>query len=153
MEEKVTGNRGMTVQGKWFNQVKELLAQKGISSRQPGVEDEAIRFDWGNGHVLRLGVDGVLTCSLNVDLEELRTLISGDTTEDLSDDELCRVARQELRPFLDRYRSKLRQAGFEEGVESDHDRYAVVFTKPLAGTTPQEAGDVVTWCREVLVTA
>ncbi len=143
----------MTVQEEWLNRVKELLAQKGISSHQPGAEDGAIHFDWESDHVLRLGADGVLTCSFNVDLEELRTLISGDTTEDLSEDELCRVARQELRPLLDRYRWKFRQAGFEEGVESAHDQYAVVFTKPLAGTTPQEASDVMTWCREVLITA
>lgn len=141
----------MTPQEGWFNQVRELLAQKGISSQQTGREEGAIHFDWDEGHALSLGADGVLTCSFKVDLEELRILISGDTTEDLSEDELCRVAREELRPFLDRYRWKFRQAGFEEGIQSDHDQYAVVFTKPLLGATPQEASDVLKWCREVLM--
>lgn len=143
----------MTSQEDWLKQVKRLLAQKGLSSHRTGTVDGPIHFDWDEGHALCLGADGMLTCSFKVDLEELRTLISGDTTEDLSEDELCRVAREELRPRLDRYRWKLRQAGFEEGVESDHDQYAVVFTRPLAGTTPQEASDVLEWCREVLITA
>ncbi len=143
----------MILQEDWLNQVKRLLVQKGISSHQTATEDGAIHFDWEEGHDLHLGTDGMLTCSFKVDLEELRTLISGDTTEDLSEDELCRVAREELRPCLDRYRWKLRQAGFQESVESDRDQYAIVFTKPLAAITPQEASDVVTWCREVLITA
>ena len=140
----------MILQQDWLKQVKGLLGQKGVSSYPPGTEDGAIHFDWEEGYDLHLEADGILTCSFRADLEELRTLISGDTTEDLSEDELCRVAREELRPFLNRYRLKFRQAGFEEGVGSDHNQYAVVFTKPLAGTTPQEASDVLKWCKDSL---
>jgi hypothetical protein len=151
MEEKGAGSRSVTSQENWLNQVKGILTQEGMFSRQTDTVERAIHFEWDEGHILHLGTDRVLTCSFKVDLEDIRTLIAGDTTEDLSEDELCRVAREELRPFLDRYRWKLRQAGFEESIESDHEQYAIVFTKPLTEVTPQEASEILKWCREVLM--
>jgi hypothetical protein len=141
----------MTSKQDWLKQVRILLDQEGVSVQETGTEDGEIYFGWNEACALHLGADEVLTCSFKVDLEEIRTLISGDTTEDLSEDELCRVAREELRPFVDRYRRKLRQAGFEETIESDHDQYAIIFTKPLTGSTPQEAHDVLKWCRQSLI--
>jgi len=135
----------------WLRQVKALLDREGIPVLETGADDEEIYFGWDEGCALHLGADGVLTCSFKVDLEEIRTLISGDTTEDLSEDELCRVAREELRPVVDQHRWKFRQAGFEEGIESDRDQYVIVFSKPLVGTTPQETFDVLKWCRQSLI--
>ena len=141
----------MTSKQDWLKQVKALLEQEGISVPEADTDDGEIYFGWSEGCALHLGADEVLTCSFKADLEEIRTLISGDTTEDLSEDELCRVAREELRPVVDRYRRKLRQTGFEETIESDHDQYVIIFTKPLTGTTPQEARDVLKWCRQSLI--
>ena len=141
----------MTLKQDWLRQVKALLDQEGISVQETGTDEGAVYFGWDEGCALHLGADGVLTCSFKIDLEDLRTLISGDTTEDLSEDELCRVAREELRPVVDRHRWRFRQAGFEEGIESDRDQYAIVFTKPLIETTPQEARDVLKWCQQSLI--
>ncbi|MGH7273447.1 MAG: hypothetical protein ACREIQ_03160 [Nitrospiria bacterium] len=140
----------MTSKQDWLTEVKNSLGQRGISPRGSDAGDGSIDFTWEDGYALHLGTDGILTCSFKVDLEEIRMLVSGDTTEDLSEDELCRVAREELRPRVDRYRRRFIQIGFEEGVESDGNQYAIVFTKPLMGTTPQEAGDVLKWCQETL---
>ena len=140
----------MTLRQDWLRQVKGLLDQEGIPVQESDKHNGDIYFGWGEDCVLRMGDNGVLTCSFKVDLEEIRTLISGDTTEDLSEDELCRVAREELRPVVDRHRRSFRQAGFEEAIESDHDRYAIVFTKSLMGTTPEEASGVLKWCRQSL---
>jgi hypothetical protein len=140
----------MTLSQEWLRQVKVLLDQEGISVQESNKDHEEIYFGWGEVCALQLGGNGVLTCSFKVDLEEIRTLISDDTTEDLSEDELCRVAREELRPVVDRYRWEFRKAGFEEAIESDHNQYAIVFTRSLMGTTPQEARDVLKWCQQSL---
>ena len=131
----------MTSKEDWLRDVKNSLGQRGMSLREYDAGDGSIQFTWEDDYALHLGTDGILTCSFKVDLEEIRMLVSGDTTEDLSEDELCRVAREELRPTVDRHRRRLMQAGFEEGVESDRDQYAIVFTKSLAGMTPHEAGE------------
>ena len=133
----------MTPQNDWLREVKKSLDQRGISPQESDAEDGSIDFRWEDGYALHLGTDGILTCSFKVDLEEIRMLVSGDTTEDLSEDELCRVAREELRPRVDRYRRKFMQTGFEEGVESDGDQYAIVFTKSLDGMTPHEASEAL----------
>ena len=143
----------MTPQQDWLKEVKETLDQSGISLRASDAGDGSIEFTWEEGCALHLGADGVLTCSFKVDLEEIRMLVSGDTTEDLSEDELCRVAREELRPTVDRYRRRFMQAGFEEGIESDRDEYGIVFTKSLAGMTPHEASGALMWCRESFISA
>ena len=140
----------MTPQQDWLREVKKSLDQIGMSPQESKAGDGSIDFTWEEGSVLHLGTDGILTCSFKVDLEEIRMLVSGDSTEDLSEDELCRVAREELRPMVDRYRRKFMQASFDEGVESNRDQYAIVFTKSLAGMTPHDASDALKWCRESL---
>lgn len=132
----------------WLREVKGLLDQAGVSVEKAGTEDGSINFEAKDGGALRLGPDGILTCSFTADLEEIRTMISGDTTEDLSEDELCRVAREELRPVVDRHRRRFIQAGFEEGIESDHEQYSIVFTRTLTGAAPQVVSDVLKWCRD-----
>jgi hypothetical protein len=143
----------MTVPQDWMSEIRNTLKQIGLSWEDAGPENGSIALEGKEGYGLSITPDGVLTCSFKVDLEELRMLISGDTTEDLSDDELGRVARQELRSVVDRQRPKFRKAGFEEGVEADHDEYAITFKKNLTGTTPQVACDMIKWCREALISA
>ena len=143
----------MTPQQDWLREVKKSLDQIGMSPQESKAGDGSIDFAWVEGSVLHLGTDGILTCSFKVDLEEIRMLVSGDSTEDLSEDELCRVAREELRPMVDQYRRRFMQAGFEEGVESDRDQYAIVFTKSFAGMTPHEASDALKWCLDSFISA
>jgi len=131
----------MTPRQDWLREVKTSLGQRGVSPRESEAGDGSIDFTWEESFALHLGTNGILTCSFKVDMEEIRMLVSGDTTEDLSEDELCRVAREELRPMVDRYRRRFMQTGFEEGVESDRDQYAIVFTKSLSGMTPHEASE------------
>ena len=64
-------------------------------------------------------------------MEELRILLAGSTPEDISEDELQRVARDQLRPVTQKYRSSLRGSGFEETVETTEQHYAISFEKTI----------------------
>jgi len=69
--------------------------------------------------------DGRFACQFGVDIEEMRSLLTGDQTEDMQDDELVRVVRYHLKPIVDRYRALLLKEGLEEGVDATPHYYAM----------------------------
>lgn len=83
--------------------------------------------------------DGRFACQFGVDIEEMRSLLTGDQTEDMQDDELVRVVRYHLKPIVDRYRALLLKEGLEEGVDATPHYYAITFHKQLDLSQPQKA--------------
>ena len=135
----------------WLNQIESQLARTGCTVKR---EDHRLRIPLGDGpSCLILTAERDLIYQLEADLEEVRMMISGDTTEDLSEDELCRVAREELRPFIRRHQSQLIRADFQEGIVSDQAMYAVTFTKSFKDASPEQAIEAVRWCLKTLVPA
>jgi hypothetical protein len=90
--------------------------------------------------------DGRLACQFGVDMEEMRSLLTGDQTEDMADDELVRVARYHLKPIVDRYRAALLREGLEETAEATSDHYAIVFQTVLDLSSPQQVAHKVARC-------
>ena len=86
--------------------------------------------------LVELYSDGRLSCQFGVDMEELRTLLAGDTTEDIAEDELQRVARDHLRPLCHKYRPILINNGFEETIDVTEDYYAISFVKSVDLSDP-----------------
>jgi len=132
----------------WLDQIESDLVRAGCALKR---EDNHLRIPIATGpSFLIITTERDLIYQLEADLEEVRMMISGDTTEDLSEDELCRVAREELRPFIRRHQSKLIQADFQESVVSDQALYAVTFTKSLKESSPEQAMDAIRWCLKTL---
>ena len=132
----------------WLDQIESDLVRAGCTVRR---EDHHLRIPLATGSsFLIITTERDLIYQLETDLEEVRMMISGDTTEDLSEDELCRVAREELRPFIRRNQSKLVQADFQENVVSDQALYAVTFTKSLKESSPEQAMEEIRWCLKTL---
>ncbi|HUJ79418.1 MAG TPA: hypothetical protein VLY45_03770 [Nitrospiria bacterium] len=96
-------------------------------------------------YLIEVAPDGV-RCLFGVDMEELRLLVSGSGNEDLGEDELQRVAREQVRPLVRRYQPIFAAAGFQEEVVVDAGSYAVAFVKPTAGFSPSAIVEVVRWC-------
>lgn len=90
--------------------------------------------------------DGRLACQFGVDMEEMRSLLTGSQTEDMADDELVYVARYHLKPIVDRYRPGLLREGLEECVEATPDHYAIVFQTVLDLSSPQRVAHKVARC-------
>jgi len=103
--------RGDTTSEK-MDPLKTLLSQSKMAFEETGRGDGSLAIEAdGAEYLLELCADGKLLCQFGVDLDELRGMISGGTTEDLSDDELQRSAREHLRPIVTKYRGKLIAAG------------------------------------------
>ena len=112
----------------------------------------AIAMDLGgSGWMLELQPVERLLCQVGVDMEELRTLLSGDTAEDLSPDELQRVAKDHLRPSVRRYKSKLLEAGFYEGTETEEEFMAITFERSIDFQDPAYINETIEWCRNTIV--
>lgn len=132
----------------WLDQIETELMKTGRDIKR---ESDHIRIAMGEGpSSLILTAGHHLIYQLETDLETVRMMVSGDTTEDLSDDELCRVAREELRPFIRRYQSQLLRADFKEKIVTDQALYAVTFTKELKEATPDETIEAIQWCLKTL---
>jgi hypothetical protein len=112
----------------------------------------AIAMDIGeSGWMLELQPIERLLCQVGVDMEELRTLLSGNTAEDLSPDELQCVARDYLRPSVRRYKSKLVEVGFEERTEVEKEFTAITFERTIDFQDPVEIKKIIEWCRKAIV--
>ncbi|HIA13571.1 MAG TPA: hypothetical protein EYN18_04015 [Nitrospirales bacterium] len=112
----------------------------------------AIAMELGeSGWMLELQPVARLLCQVGVDIEELRTLLSGNTAEDLSSDELQRVAKDHLRPSVRRYKAKLVEAGFAEGTEVEEEFMAITFEREIDFHDPAEINETIQWCRKVIV--
>lgn len=132
----------------WLDQIESHLVRTGCNVKR---ESNHLRIPLTDGpSCLILTAERDLIYQLETDLEEVRMMISGDTTEDLSEDELCRVAREELRPFIRRHQSQLIRNDFQEGIMSDQAMYAVTFTKSLKEASPEQAVEAVQWCLKTL---
>ncbi len=81
--------------------------------------------------LVELFSDGRFAVQFGVDMEEMRSLLTGDQTEDMADDELVRVARYHLKNQLDRFRPVMLAQGLVEGEDATEDYYAVTLETTL----------------------
>ena len=144
--------RGDTTSEK-MDPLKTLLSQSKMAFEETGRGDGSLAIEAdGAEYLLELCADGKLLCQFGVDLDELRGMISGGTTEDLSDDELQRSAREHLRPIVTKYRGKLIAAGFEEAIEANEEYYAITFKKRLDLARPDQIVETLKWCARLTQT-
>jgi hypothetical protein len=114
-----------------WSMLRSRLAQAGLAFEEDAAADRLLLARDDLAGLVELCADGRLIVLFGVDMDELRTLVSGDATEDLSDDELARVARDQLRPTVNAHKPWLKSDGFEEGIDASADHYAITFTKAL----------------------
>lgn len=109
----------------------------------------ALLMDLGSdGWLLELTPDGRLLCQMGVDINEIMSLMSGGTPEDLGTDEVAKQAKYYLQPAVAKYRPALRGAGFEETTEMTEEYVATTFQKPVDFQKPDEIAQILQWCRK-----
>jgi hypothetical protein len=111
----------------------------------------ALSFEAAKGECL-VEVDpaGRVLCQFGIDLDELRDLIAGASTEDLGDDELQRAARYHLQTLCQPYQNKLKAAGFEEEYDVTDEHAVISFTHPVDATRPDGVLPVLQRCVDLL---
>ncbi len=108
----------------------------------------ALLMDLGNeGWLLELTPDGRVLCQMGMAIDDIKCLMSEGTPEDLGTDEVAKQAKYYLQPAVAKFRSVLREAGFEETTEMTEEYVATTFSKAVDYRKPDEVEKAVQWCR------
>ena len=101
----------------------------------------------GDGWLLEITPDGRLLCQVGMALDDVKTLMSEGTPEDLGTDEVAKQAKWYLQSAVAKYRPVLRGAGFEETSAMTEDYVATMFQKAVDFRKPDDIERAVQWCR------
>jgi hypothetical protein len=98
------------------------------------------------GWLLEVRPDGRVLCQYGVALDEVSTLMSEGTPEDLGTDEVAKQAKYFLQPAVDKYRALLLQSGFTEETEMTDEFVAVTFARGADLQNRPKLEDLLRWC-------
>ena len=133
-----------------WDQVRTRLvqAEPALYELEPG---GALALDLdAEGWLLELSPDGQLICQTGMDLEDLKSLLSEGTCEDLPTDELAKQAKTLMNRTVSKYRPLLLQSGFAERTDINEHFVAVQFSRPVDFQKPEAVFDLLRWCRQQL---
>lgn len=100
-----------------------------------------------DGWLLEITPDGRLICQYGMDMDDIKTLLSTGTPEDLGTDELAKQAKWYIQPEAAKFRQTLARAGFQETVEMTDEHVAVLFQRAVNLNDPDEVTKAIRWCR------
>ncbi|MDH5297318.1 MAG: hypothetical protein OEW26_09335, partial [Nitrospirota bacterium] len=83
--------------------------------------------DW----LLEITADGKLVCMAGYDMEDMKSMLSDGTPEDLGTDELAKQAKFYLQQTVSRHRPKLISQGFTERIEMNDSYVAAHYERPV----------------------
>jgi hypothetical protein len=99
-----------------------------------------------DGWLLELTPDGKLLCQYGMALDDVTTLLSDGTPEDLGTDEIAKQAKYYIQPAVAKYREILLQSGFSEQTEMNDDYVAARFERNVDMTNSMAVQDLMRWC-------
>ncbi len=99
--------------------------------------------DW----ILELTPDGRLICQTGMDMEDIQSLLSDGTPEELGTDELAKQAKYYIQPAVSKYREALVKAGFEEASEMTDQYVAATFHRNVDFHQLDEVLAKIQWCK------
>ncbi|MCX5723430.1 MAG: hypothetical protein NTX84_02710 [Nitrospirae bacterium] len=126
-----------------------------LVSTFPQLEDVeaggALTMDLGSdGWLLELTQDGRVLCQYGMALEDVMTLLSDGTPEDLGTDEIAKQAKYYIQPAVSKYRAILLQSGFSEQTEMNEEYVAARFERTVDLTNPKAVQDLMSWCVQTI---
>ncbi len=78
---------------------------------------------------LEVTPQGMLICQAGYSLEDMESLLSDGTPEDLGSDELAKQAKFYIQQVVSKYRNRLKQDGFTERTEMTDEYVAIFFER------------------------
>ena len=107
----------------------------------------ALAMDLGSdGWLLELTPDGRLLGQTGEAIDDVMTLLSDGTPEDLGTDELAKQAKYFIQPAVSKYRALLLKSGFSEQTEMNEEYVAARFERSVDVTNPTAVQDLMRWC-------
>ncbi|HSN04312.1 MAG TPA: hypothetical protein VLS44_04970 [Nitrospira sp.] len=115
-----------------------------LAESEPG---GPLTMDLGSdGWLYELRPDGRVLCQYGIAMDDVKSLMSDGTTEDLGTDELAKQAKYFIQPAVSKYRQLLLQSGFSEQTEMNDDFVAVTFERTVDITNFAAVHSLTTWC-------
>jgi hypothetical protein len=99
--------------------------------------------DW----LLEITPDGRLVCVAGYDLDDMKSMLSDGTAEDLGGDELAKQVKFFLQQTTSKYRRKLIAEGFAERIEMTEDFVAAYFEQAIDLSKPAELRQKIHTCQ------
>jgi hypothetical protein len=111
----------------------------------------ALALDLGaDGWLLELKPDGRLLCQYGIAMDDVMSLMSEGTPEDLGTDEVAKQAKYFIQPAVSKFRPLLLESGFSEQTEMNEDYVAVTFERNVDFGNLPKLQDLMRWCcREI----
>lgn len=100
------------------------------------------------GWMLEVTPDGRLICQTGMDMDDIKSLLSDGTAEDLGTDELAKQAKYYLQPAVAKVRHTFLEAGFEETTEMTEQYVAVLFQRAVDFRRLDDLAQAIRWCRQ-----
>ncbi len=111
----------------------------------------ALAMDLGSdGWLLELTPDGRLLCQYGMALDDVMTLLSDGTPEDLGTDEIAKQAKYYIQPAVSKYRAILLKSGFSEQTEMNDEYVAARFERSVDLTNPVAVQGLMRWCVQTI---
>ncbi|MEK7236979.1 MAG: hypothetical protein AAB242_10170 [Nitrospirota bacterium] len=106
-----------------------------------------LAMDLGSdGWLLELTPDGRVLCQYGMALDDVMTLLSDGTPEDLGTDEIAKQAKYYIQPAVSKYRAILLKSGFSEQSEMNDEYVAARFERSVDLANPTAVQDLMRWC-------
>jgi len=107
----------------------------------------ALALDLGSdGWLLEVKPEGKLLCQYGLALDDVMSLMSDGTPEDLGTDEVAKQAKYFIQPAVSKFRPLLLQSGFSEQSEINEEYVAVTFSRDVDFQNLPKVQDLMDWC-------
>ena len=93
--------------------------------------DESLTLQLDEDWLLEITPGGLLVCQAGYTLEDMQSILSDGTAEDLGSDELAKQAKFYLQQTVSKYRSRLMRDGFAERTEMNDEYVAMMFERSV----------------------
>jgi hypothetical protein len=109
--------------------------------------DGPLALDLGSdGWLLEIKPEGKLLCQYGVAMDDVMSLMSEGTPEDLGTDEVAKQAKYFIQPAVSKFRPLLLQSGFSEQTEMNDEYVAVTFERDVDFANLSKVQDLMRWC-------
>jgi hypothetical protein len=110
-----------------------------------------LAMDLGSdGWLLELTPEGQLLCQYGMAIDDVMTLLSDGTPEDLGTDEIAKQAKYYIQPAVSKYRAILLKSGFSEQSEITDEYVAARFERNVDVANPAAVQDLMRWCVQTI---
>jgi hypothetical protein len=107
----------------------------------------ALALDLGSdGWLLEVKPEGKLLCQYGLALDDVMSLMSDGTPEDLGTDEVAKQAKYFIQSAVSKFRPLLLQSGFSEQSEMNEEYVAVTFSRDVDFQNLHKVQDLMDWC-------